>query len=848
MPQMQDEAGNIWEVDAQGNPIALVQQAGQGAGPPVDPSFQYEGPQAEADLARARAAANKTNIDAGRAQTLAGVDAATAGADIRKAEAEARIAEAQAAQAASGTAKATAASRATALKGFEDTRLLDAAIQEIESKYKAGAGQTTGLGGFMDYFPTAENKGLDDAGNSTRALVKGVLEFTGQENNTVRESEMNFGPYIPNASDWDENIEAKIDRLKRLRDSGYQRAVRNLGGVPNGTGEIIPVQDGVELSAENIAAIAQGQSQTELAGAGAEETVEPWPEDAQAEYGALMQRLLNEGGGRIDPAAAQQGIEDIAAKYDLTTTNASSFGAAANQYLEEGGTPEGLINNQQTVKKKLSRTEQALNDFGNSGFGAGVINAANMGGFGIPEALTGDTLAQVNEDNPTAAMIGQIGGSITGAGLVGAGGRAITKAVAPKVLNAGGRLGTVGRNVATDAAYSGIYGDVTGKDGLESALEGAIGSLGGQALGRGIGRGLKGVKGSDAVQELRERGVRMTGGRVLGDFARSVEDKAASIPIVGDVIRNRQREAMSDFNSAAFREAGAPVGFSSNAIGEAGVEQLDDAVSGAYRNATSGRNIEFDPQFTDDLAQIAPLRQSLPDDVGGRFDKLLNNHTQGTDITGDAYQRAMRGLTGARAKASTIAGEFDQPYREATSAGLNALEDLATRQGAPDMVSGLKAANRGNTNLNIIEDAVGRARNGGRSGDIDVFAPSQLNDAAHKARRYGGDTLRNLAKAGQEVLPSKIADSGTAGRLALGGGAVAALGVGEGLATEGAPDNTIAGAAALGLAAAAGSRRSQDLLVKALLDRPELLKQLGQQVTRRSGLFGSGAAGVTVAN
>ena len=50
MGQARDEAGNVWETDAQGNAIRLLQPAGQGEVFQLDPAAGYKGPAAAASL------------------------------------------------------------------------------------------------------------------------------------------------------------------------------------------------------------------------------------------------------------------------------------------------------------------------------------------------------------------------------------------------------------------------------------------------------------------------------------------------------------------------------------------------------------------------------------------------------------------------------------------------------------------------------------------------------------------------------------------------------------------------------------------------------------------------------
>ena len=155
----------------------------------------------------------------------------------------------------------------------------------------------------------------------------------------------------------------------------------------------------------------------------------------------------------------------------------------------------------------------------------------------------------------------------------------------------------------------------------------------------------------------------------------------------------------------------------------------------------------------------------------------------------------------------------------------------------------------------VLQDAVNRGRSGTRVGDPGLFAPSQLNDAAAaNARRFGGNQgttnqpFFDLTRAGQRVLPSAIADSGTAGRLAVQGG-LAALGGGLGAGVGYGGGDTATGAggglALAGLLAAGGSRAGQRALTGALLNRPVAAPRIAQEILARQrylGMFGAGLA------
>lgn len=856
---MQDEADNLWEVDAQGNPVRLVQQGGAPQ-MPAEPAFQYEGPTAAAQARKAQADAALVSAELPYAGQIAGADA-------RKAEADARIAEAQAAAQASGKAQQTADTRKAALKGFDDTVLLDNAIRELERLYQAGPGSTSGVKGLQDFIGSPAMKDFDNAGNSLRAFVKGVLQFTGQENNTPQEAQMNFGPYIPQSSEWDGNILSKIERLKALRDSGYQRAVRALGGVPGPRGEIIPIPGGVPVTAENIAQIANGSPAPKYdltnptgpqAGGGmtAGQAGEKFQTERDREIGVSINRMIANGASFEEINAALEafgrGRLDIPSAEEFERRKAMGNLSFVPQ-------PTGVRTQEQETLGAVAM---------NPAFAAasGLADATSLG---MMRALNPESMAAVEAENPMSALGGQIVGTAVGTGLIGAAGRNTIGRALPRLMSDSARA-RFGRNLAADVTYGAGYGANTEGDPLSGALAAGIGSVGGQALGKGLGAVAGGVALSPAVQRLRDAGVRMTAGRMLGPNASRVEDAMQSWPIVGDVIRNRQTESFEDFNRAAFEQAGRPIGFRPEGVGESGVNDFGNAVSDAYTQAVAGRQFQPDQQFFDDLTGVYQQRQQLPDDIGGRFDRLMDNHTMGLDvkngapITGDQYQRAMIALKEARGGAKQIAGgDFAQPYREVASRAMDAFRSLAERQGGSDVVQGLRSADQAYSNLKILEDAaLDRAKVGTQTGAVEVFTPSQLIAAARRSqKKYGDNALKDLGRAGQEVLPSTLPNSGSTDRALVAGLGLGALGIGgagEYAATGGFSDqgggsfdNTAKIAAALALLTAGGTKGGQKVLT-GILDPSNRPAAIGNarnalRARRKSGSALFGNTGVALA-
>ena len=60
---------------------------------------------------------------------------------------------------------------------------------------------------------------------------------------------------------------------------------------------------------------------------------------------------------------------------------------------------------------------------------------------------------------------------------------------------------------------------------------------------------------------LAKEGIRLTPGAECGGWLKALEDKATSIPFVGDIIQGARKKGIEDFNRAALERATFPVGW-----------------------------------------------------------------------------------------------------------------------------------------------------------------------------------------------------------------------------------------------------------------------------------------------
>jgi hypothetical protein len=570
---------------------------------------------------------------------------------------------------------------------------------------------------------------------------------------------------------------------------------------------------------------------------------------------ALMNTLIGQGytaeqinkimvpAGMIGPAGLKQQDVDKAFKY-----------------LKAGG----------KISPQYEEPTTQWNRVVDSPVGTGIGAAADAGAFGLSDEIAGmadwakgkgslsDMIAMENarktgafDAHPRASTIGSIAGGLTD--LAGGGALTDLARVPGMTRMFAGRGAQKALPLMGDAAYGAAYGAGNNNDnrvlGLAAgAAGGAAGSFIGNKATKAVGGMVGGVKNA-AIDYLKTAGVPMTGGQMLGGGWKSLEDKLTSIPLVGDIIKNRRAEGYNAFNQAAFDQAGKPISASIPAIGDMGLHRLDQRIGDAYSNALDGVSVNADPQFVSEFQNVIGQGKALPGQMADNADYTLRTRVGDSiapngDITGNNYQQALRGLR------RDTRGLADQPYGydfgQVTGGAEHALDGLLDRQ-APGVVPAKKAADQTYRNYLTIEDAVKSAKNQiGDHGNV-IFTPAQLNAASvRKGGMAFNRPLKDLAEAGQQVLPSKVPDSGTAGRAAVGllaataGGGATGGGAGYMAGDTGAGTGFGAG---LGLLAGGlNTRFGQKALTKLLLERPEFARKLSDWVIDQApagGHFGA---------
>lgn len=834
MGQARDEAGNIWETDAQGNAIRLIQPA-----QPAQQGRVFRDPGAQAEVQQGNADARNANVDAN-------VNAATANAQISQAQAQAEQIrlenERLRNELASGGVSADR--RSEVQDRISRLNQLSGQINRVQELFAQGPGATSGVWSVADYLPSDANARFDTAGAALSQQGLAAFRVPGTGTVSDRDAAMFDRANLPTSSTRDTAIDEQLRGLRARVEEEYQTL-----GLPAPQWQGAPGP-----SAMDQTNVITPQANMQASG-GTGRTSTPIPPAMQQEYQAwVLQNAAN-----MTPESYVQFRQGLDRKYGFESGDYTPEATRLIDGVRNGGTLNLTI---PPVEQPMTSLQSIRDMTVNNPFGAAAAGAANMGGFGGVEALGGDYYSALRDAQPEGVMAGEILGSIApAAGIARMGGSAASR-LAPGLLN-GGRMAQIGRGAAADATYASIYGGVTGQNPLESAVEGGVGSIGGQVLGRGLGRAFSGVNPGQAVQRLYGQGVRPTLGQIARGAAnggRSVlagmEDNMANSGWMGSFVNSARNRTLEQANLAGLNIGARGAGQVTEA-GLPGINQLADISSQAYTDALDGVNVPMGaPEVR---AAVLNARQNFAQtdsQLGGNdlglfmrreIDPLLANH----NIGGERLQDLMIANREASRDFSRSANMGQRSARYAADAVdefNNELQD-AVGNYAPDAIPALNEANRIYRNFDVLDNAAGAAAN-----EQGLWTAAQLNNAlkANSARNSTSSRGRGLAARSNqdlfqlqqdmaEVLPSQVPPTGVnaAPVMALIGAGAA----GTGYATD---NNYLAPAALLALAATPYTRTGQRVMASAITQRNPTVREFGNMLRRRSGLFGSAAVPLTL--
>lgn len=609
MGQARDEAGNVWETDAQGNPVRLLQAASQSIPQPI--TIGQPNPKAAADTMRAQADAQ--------------VASATVDAEIRKANAQAAAAQAEAnrliAEAGSGGGLTAGQKKADeefakdyaawtaggGMAGLETKlRVLEEALDVLESSDTITGPAFGRLPKFMQQVINPQSQDVRaDIEKSIQETLRQTLgaQFTAKEGESILAR--TYDPTQDEAS----NARRARNLIEELRTQGaaknsaakYFEQNGTIAGwsAASATDEPLPV--GLSAASDNRGSgdgepIEVPSDNPQAAGSGATSTSVPAPKEMQREWAAY----INQNWGKLSGPDLNRFRRQLHLKYDYPygVSDHSAFAAKANQAAAEGAAPS-VVSVLPPASRELSGGEQLMNNIVSHPLGTGVASYANAAAFGLPDVLAGDgRLEAAKELNPASGVIGDIAGGITGT-MAGATalGRLSTKVASPVISRA------LANPLTTDVAYGGIYGATQADDPLTGAGVGIASAFAGDLVGRQIGKRLPSVVGVRKPADSLSRGE-----RAVFDAVGDIDPIAAALTRAADLnVPATIADVSGEVNSltgAALRRSPAAAAGARDMLGRRADGQYDRLLEAIERDLGPIENV---PQRSEDL--ITQARQ-----------------------------------------------------------------------------------------------------------------------------------------------------------------------------------------------------------------------------------------------
>jgi hypothetical protein len=416
----------------------------------------------------------------------------------------------------------------------------------------------------------------------------------------------------------------------------------------------------------------------------------------------------------------------------------------------------------------------------------------------------------------------------------------------------------VARGAALGAGQGAIYGGTQAKAGEELSGAGMGALVGGLAGGAvpavaGAAKSIISPKASTnaALQKVLEEGGTPTIGQALGGTAAKLEEKAMSMPIVGDMIGRARTQAIESIEPAAYNRALGAIGekLPKGVKGRDAIVHTENALKAKYDDVLNKIGaIIPDEQFGQKVQSLTNMVDSLkmPQAQKDKFlfalDKVQSSIDKDGVLTSDAYKRLESSLGSHAKKLGGSQDIYEADLAPAVQQLRAELQDMLGRQ-AGDQAKELAKANKGWANFKVLQKAAG-----GVGADEGKFTPAQLNAAVRAADKSkdkgafarGNALMQDLSGAAKSVMGSTVPDSGTAGRLLT--NVLAAGGAGAAISPV-IP-------AALAAGGVMYTRPVQNALVSMIAKRPDLAPKIAAALEKGSNALvaPSATGGAILAN
>lgn len=359
-----------------------------------------------------------------------------------------------------------------------------------------------------------------------------------------------------------------------------------------------------------------------------------------------------------------------------------------------------------------------------------------------------------------------------------------------------------------------------------------LGGVAGAAAAKTVGKILNPLT-SKAEQTMKELGVPLTPGQLVGGQAKDIESFAANLPLVGGYISDAKEKALFSFNKGVINKTLGRLNekLPEDVIGRDAVAYTQGKVDEAYTDVLSRITYKLDYPAYSGMLQAVKKPSSVLDRTRVKDEleaRVFSRLPKGEAIDGEAYKTIEADLR-ARIAQLNRGSVSDQDVADALRQASDSLKESMKKQN-PKEVPTLRRIDAAYRDLTIMETAANKT--GANNG---VFTPKQYQsavregDVTKRKRLFAAGQARgqDVADAAVEVMEGKPSYN-LEGRLAynlLGGaGLLSNLAVAPALAI-----------AAPALYSDTGMKAMQTIM----RSRPEVARKVGATLTKRATSEGS---------
>lgn len=415
--------------------------------------------------------------------------------------------------------------------------------------------------------------------------------------------------------------------------------------------------------------------------------------------------------------------------------------------------------------------------------------------------------------------------------------------VASGVTRMMGSAPTLAKAVGTGVA-TGVLQPVTDTEdfGTEKAIQAGVSGVGGVLGAKATqvtGRMLNPLV-SKAEQTMRDLGVTLTPGQLMGKTSKSLEEFAQNMPLIGGYISNAKERQLFQFNKGIINRTLRKLDseLPDEVIGRDAIDYVNQVVNSKYDDVLSKLSMKYDRQLAGKIGDVIPRskvasasgKQELADQLDSLiYSKIPVDDNVSATISGETFKSIEADIN---RKVSQYYKSTVPEHSDIADALLDTLKVLRAELGSqnPKQAAQLAKINSVYGDVDVMRTAA--ANSGAING---VFTPKQFQTAVRQRdisrgkRTFAAGKAKGqeISDAGAELLTPEVGST-LEGRLLLGAtGGYAAM------------QNPYV-AAATAIATPLVYSKSGLKVMEALMSRrPDIARKIGEAISARAPKEGS---------